>query len=96
LSGEGVVRRTIRGERYELPLKVIPEIYVQKSVGWLLKVASRIHPDEVITYLEANITEVKRETLRTAIEKLDPQARRSIMALRGSRVSTDTWAPVTK
>ncbi|CAN5826650.1 hypothetical protein BH24ACT2_BH24ACT2_16000 [soil metagenome] len=102
-----LVRRTIRGERYELPLEVIfgnasrllddPEIYVQKSVGWLLKVASQIHPDEVITYLEANIAEVKRETLRTAIEKLDPQARRSIMALRGSRVSTDTWAaPVTK
>jgi 3-methyladenine DNA glycosylase AlkD len=45
-----LVRRTIRGERYELPLEVIfgntsrllddPEIYVQKSVGWLLKVTA--------------------------------------------------------
>lgn len=88
------VRRTIRGARYELPLEVIlgnatrhlddPEIYVQKSVGWLLKVAAQIHPDEVVAFLEANIAGVKRETLRYAIEKLDPGMRQSIMALERS------------
>lgn len=86
------VRRRIGKEVYELPLEVVfgnslslmedPEPYVQKSIGWLLKVAALEHPQEVTSFLRANAGDMKRETLRIAIEKFDPDVRRSLMAAR--------------
>ncbi|QQX78337.1 DNA alkylation repair protein [Shewanella sp. KX20019] len=55
--------------------------FVQKSVGWLLKVASVEHEPEVIDYLKANISDMQRGTLRYAIEKLDSDTRRHLLAL---------------
>lgn len=84
------VRRAIGGEVYELPLEVVfrnalrliddPEPYVQKSVGWLLKAAANEHPQEVAGFLRRNGHGMKRETLRIAIEKLEPSLRRSLLA----------------
>lgn len=69
------VRRKIGRATYELPLTVIfgnslrllddPEPYVQKSVGWLLKVAAQVHPWEVIDFLNVHGAGTKRETLAT-------------------------------
>lgn len=85
------VRRKIGRDTYELPLTVVfgnslcliddPEPYVQKNVGWLLKVAAQVHPREVIDFLNEHGAHMKRETLRYAIEKFDPSVRHELLAL---------------
>ncbi|AWB66113.1 DNA alkylation repair protein [Saccharobesus litoralis] len=55
--------------------------FVQKGVGWLLKVTAQHHPQKVINYLESNIANMPRSTIRYAIEKLDPQQRKAILSL---------------
>lgn len=85
------VRRRIGRELYELPLPLIfgnslrliddPEPYVQKSVGWLLKVAAQVHPAEVIEFLHEHGPQMQRETRRIAIEKLDPDLRQQLLAV---------------
>ena len=54
--------------------------FVQKSVGWLLKVAAVEHEEDVIRYLKANINSMQRGTLRYAIEKLDPCIRMQLLS----------------
>lgn len=88
------VRRKIGRETYELPLEVVfgntrrllddPEPYVQKSVGWLLKVAGQIHQEEVVAFLRTEGASMNREALRIAIEKFEPALRRSLLALGSS------------
>lgn len=56
--------------------------YVQKGVGWLLKVAAARYPSEILPFLEAQAPRFKRETLRYAIEKLAPEVRRALMEVR--------------
>lgn len=85
------VRREIGREVYELPLPLIfgnslrlindPEPYVQKSVGWLLKVAAQVHPREVTEFLHEHGPDMQRETLRTASEKLHPDLRHELRAV---------------
>ena len=53
--------------------------YVQKSVGWLLKVTSVHHQATVLQYLRENQTSMQRSTIRYALEKIDKQTRGSIM-----------------
>ena len=84
-----LVRRTIGREVYELPLPLIfgnslrlvndPERYVQRSVGWLLKVAARVHPVEVSEFLSEHGPAMRRETLRIAIERFDPDLRKQLL-----------------
>jgi 3-methyladenine DNA glycosylase AlkD len=84
------VRRRIGKEIYELPLELVfdnslrliddPEPYVQKSVGWLLKVTAEQYPPAVTGFLRENSGRIKRETLRIATEKFAPDTRRSLLA----------------
>ncbi|WP_371994668.1 DNA alkylation repair protein [Shewanella sp. 10N.286.54.B9] len=57
--------------------------FVQKSVGWLLKVAAVEHEEDVIRYLKTNINSMQRATLRYAIEKLDPCIRMQLLCFTG-------------
>ena len=54
--------------------------FVQKSLGWLLKVAAVEHEDEVIDYIMKNSYKMKRHTLRYAIEKMDGDTRSALLA----------------
>lgn len=49
---------------------------VQKGYGWMLKEASKPHPDEVYEYILAHRQKMPRTALRYAIEKM-PQDRRN-------------------
>ena len=49
--------------------------YVQKGVGWMLKVAVQREPHAVMPFLELHAGVMQRSTLRYAVEKL-PQAAR--------------------
>lgn len=55
------------------------DIYVQKGIGWLLKVASQVEPDNVLAFLRQHRSSIARPTLRYAIEKLPADVRRSIL-----------------
>ncbi|MCP3098086.1 DNA alkylation repair protein [Myxococcus sp. K15C18031901] len=85
------VSRKIGSTPYRLPLDHIlgnarrlledPEPYVQKSVGWLLKVAADHHRPAVVEFIESHIQTIHRDTLRYAIERLDEKQRKSLMTL---------------
>ncbi|MEH6447415.1 MAG: DNA alkylation repair protein [Oleispira sp.] len=53
--------------------------FVQKSIGWLLKVTSVEHEEDVIAYIKKNYSRLTRPTLRYAIEKMDEDTRKLIM-----------------
>lgn len=55
--------------------------FVQKSVGWLLKVTSLHHENDVIDYIQNNFEKMTRPTIRYAIEKMDGSTRKSILSL---------------
>ncbi len=55
--------------------------FVQKSIGWLLKVTSVEHEADVITYIKKNYERLTRPTLRYAIEKMDEATRKSLLTL---------------
>jgi len=59
-----------------------PDDYVQKSIGWLLKVTSQHHPQAVMEYLIAHHRHLPRSTLRYAIEKLPAGTRQDLLSLR--------------
>lgn len=85
------VRLKVGASTYMLPIEEIlanatrlmadPEPYVQKSVGWLLKVAAEHHPQAVIGFLERNVTKMQRDTFRYAIERIPSQQRKRLLAL---------------
>ena len=55
--------------------------FVQKSVGWLLKVTSVHHQSIVLDYLQDNIKRIDRGTLRYALEKVDDDSRLQMLTL---------------
>ncbi|MBL4796156.1 MAG: DNA alkylation repair protein [Oleispira sp.] len=55
--------------------------FVQKSIGWLLKVTSIEYEAEVVTYIQNNYSKLTRSTLRYAIEKMDADTRKMLLAL---------------
>ncbi|AXK37784.1 DNA alkylation repair protein [Streptomyces armeniacus] len=85
------VRRTVGKSTYELPLPHVfgncvrlmhdDDPYVQKSCGWLLKAAGAVHPEEVADFLRTWRGELRRDTFRYAVEKLDPETRAALMSL---------------
>ncbi|WP_433303929.1 DNA alkylation repair protein [Actinoplanes sp. CA-030573] len=85
------VRRQVGRSVFELPTAHVfdncvrlmrdDEVYVQKGCGWLLKVTAEVHPAEVAGFLRTWHTEMSRDTFRYAVEKMEPQLRRSLMAL---------------
>ncbi|KAF1073330.1 hypothetical protein MKMG_02193 [Methanogenium sp. MK-MG] len=52
---------------------------VQKGYGWLLKVASADHPDEVFAFLKAHADRMPRTTFRYALEKMPEEQRQEAM-----------------
>jgi 3-methyladenine DNA glycosylase AlkD len=54
--------------------------FVQKSVGWLLKVTAIQHEQDVIHYLRKNHTKMTRATIRYAIEKIAIDTRKELLA----------------
>jgi len=58
-----------------------PDEFVQKSIGWLLKVTSVHHEQDVIAYIESNYKKMPRSTIRYAIEKMQSETRRRILLL---------------
>jgi 3-methyladenine DNA glycosylase AlkD len=58
--------------------------FVQKSIGWLLKVTSVEHEDDVIAYIKKNHSRLTRPTLRYATEKMNADTRKRLLALERS------------
>ncbi len=56
-----------------------PDDMVQKGYGWMLKVASKTHQDEVYSYVQRNREVMPRTALRYAIEKMPEHRRREAM-----------------
>lgn len=54
--------------------------FVQKSIGWLLKVTSLLHEDSVIKYIQNNFEQMERSTIRYAIEKMDASTRKRVLS----------------
>lgn len=54
--------------------------YVQKGIGWFLKVAVQYEP-EVINFIARNKTVMQRKTLLYAVEKLPAEIRCSLMSI---------------
>jgi 3-methyladenine DNA glycosylase AlkD len=57
-----------------------PDDMVQKGYGWMLKVASQIHLNEVFEYVMNNKENMPRTALRYAIEKMPVDLRKKAMA----------------
>ena len=55
-----------------------PDKYVQKSVGWLLKVTAVHHQLEVVEYIRSNHPNMERATIRYALEKVDKDIRSAL------------------
>ena len=53
--------------------------FVQKSIGWLLKVTSIEYEADVIAYIQKNLSKLPRPTLRYAIEKMDDETRKVLL-----------------
>ncbi len=64
---------------------------VQKGYGWMLKEASKQHPDEIVTYVMRHRHNMPRIALRYAIEKMPPEVRRQVMANDRDRRSTKEY-----
>jgi len=85
------IHRKIGKSIYQLDRKLIfahcdilltdQDEFVQKSVGWLLKVTSVHHQHEVVNYIQQNVSQMTRATLRYAIEKMDTHTRQSLLSL---------------
>jgi 3-methyladenine DNA glycosylase AlkD len=85
------IKRKIGKSTYYLDKKLIfancdllindKDIFVQKSIGWLLKVAVAQHQQDVIAYIEHNLARLKRPTIRYAIEKMNISTRQRLLSL---------------
>ena len=56
--------------------------FVQKSIGWLLKVTSVEYEIEVIEYIKNHYASFTRSTLRYAIEKMGADTRKELLSLK--------------
>ena len=63
------------GDRHDL---------MHKAVGWSLREAGKHDPDTLREFLTTHIARLPRTTLRYAIEKFEPDERRTYLALRAS------------
>ena len=84
------IKRKMAKSTYYLDIKLIfqncdllisdDDEFVQKSIGWLLKVTSLQHQDAVINYIEKNYAAMTRPTIRYAIEKMDSDTRKTLLS----------------
>lgn len=56
-----------------------PDEFVQKSIGWLLKVTAVYHQKAVVDYIKDNYQVMPRSTIRYALEKVDKPIRDFIL-----------------
>jgi 3-methyladenine DNA glycosylase AlkD len=56
-----------------------PDEFVQKSIGWLLKVTAVHHQQAVLDYIKMNYPIMPRSTIRYALEKVDKPTRNLIL-----------------
>ena len=56
-----------------------PEDYIQKAIGWLLKICSKYNPNSIFNYLMKNKERFSRLILRYAREKLPNEMRTEIL-----------------
>lgn len=56
-----------------------PDEFVQKSIGWLLKVTAVHHQQAVLDYIKMNYHIMPRSTIRYALEKVDKPTRDFIL-----------------
>jgi 3-methyladenine DNA glycosylase AlkD len=56
-----------------------PDDMVQKGYGWMLKVASQAHQQDVFEYVMRNKADMPRTALRYAIEKMPPDLKAQAM-----------------
>ncbi len=85
------VQRKIGREVYCLDKKLIfnncqllisdKDDFVQKSVGWLLKVTAQYYEAEVIEFIHCHYKQMTRPTLRYAIEKMSQEKRQALLSL---------------
>ena len=83
------IRRPIGHSIYYLNIELVfnncdlligdPDEFVQKSVGWLLKVTAIHHQNEVLDYLKINHQNMQRSTIRYALEKVDKSSRQKLL-----------------
>lgn len=87
------VRRRVGQVVYELPVDHVfdnctalmfdRDVYVQKGMGWLLKVTAQVHPRAVEEYLRTWHPHMRRDTFRYALEGMSPDIRSELMELNG-------------
>ena len=83
------IRRPIGHSIYYLDIKLVfnncdlligdPDEFVQKSIGWLLKVTAIHHQNEVLNYIKLNHQNMQRSTIRYALEKVDRNSRQTLL-----------------
>jgi 3-methyladenine DNA glycosylase AlkD len=56
-----------------------PEDYIQKGIGWFLKICSNYKPDIIYEYLMNNKSKLSRIVLRYASEKLPTDKRTKVL-----------------
>lgn len=61
------------------------EDLLQKAVGWMLREAGKVDPEQLERYLRANGPKIPRTTVRYAIERFPPAERRQLLAVTRSR-----------
>jgi hypothetical protein len=52
-----------------------------KSFCWLFKVTTVEYESDVITYIQKNLSKMTRPTLRYAIERMDADTRKRLLAI---------------
>ncbi len=57
----------------------IPEDYIQKAIGWLLKTCSKFNLESIFNYLMKNKMKLPRLILRYASEKLSQEKREQVL-----------------
>jgi 3-methyladenine DNA glycosylase AlkD len=91
ISIVSLVHYTGRNSVFLPPEKVLPLVsnclgdrrhYVQTAVGWVLREMSRVYPDEIVAYLEANAPAMSAAALARASERQDAASRARLRELR--------------
>lgn len=84
------IKRKIGKNEYKLDKQLIfnqcltllldEDEYVQKSIGWLLKVTAIEHQQDVLAFLQQHHSKMPRSTIRYALEKVDNTTRTAFMS----------------
>lgn len=62
-------------QRHASPMLEVPDFFIRKAIGWVLREAGKIEPDRVEIFLRANLDRVSGVTFREAIKPLAQEDR---------------------